>query len=212
MRTIPVALIIAMTILPLFIAPVSAMYVLSSLTLAPDGPLVPGAQQEIIARYAVLPSGPTTFVPGHNLQMLTNLTDASWNIQVMVDGRNAARQTGSGKAVFVNGELLSYPATRDVSFEVIINGSVPGSAGAPVIVLHVVEIDNTGDIVPGSANTINEPVSEQNSTVEATATLTPPPVNVPAGLPSPTKSPAFNSIACIAALGTGLVLVSRRGA
>ena len=141
----------AITIFSLIIAPVSATYVLSNLTLAPGGPLVPGAQQEVIARYALLPSGSTTFVPGHNLQMLTALTDASSGLQVIVDGRNAARQTGAGKAVFVDGEILSYPTDRDVSIEVTVRGLVPRNTSGPLTVLQVGEVDNTGGIVPGSA-------------------------------------------------------------
>ena len=151
MRTVPITYFVLFTAILIVVAPVSATYVLSNVSLSPDGPLVPGAHQQVIASYTLLPSGSTTFVSGHNLQLLTNLTGAMWDIQVIVDGRNAARQTGSGKVVFVNGEILSYPTTRDVSFAVTIRGEVPGDAVGQVMVLHVGEVDNTGGIVPGSA-------------------------------------------------------------
>jgi len=203
--------LIAIATILFVIAPVSATYVLSNLTLAPGGPPFPGVPQEVIATYVLLPSGPTTFVPGHNLQMLTNLTNASWNIQVIVDGRNAARQTASGTVAFVNGEILSYPATRDVSFAVTITGRVPGNAVDQLMVLQVGEVDNTGGIVPGSASTLNEPLAGQPSPTEAATPVgaVTALVSVPAASPSPTKSSGFASGACIAALSVGLVLLSR---
>lgn len=212
MRTTFIASFIAVIIILFAITPASAAYVMSDLALAPEGPLVPGTQLEVIATYALLPSGSTTFVPGHNLQMTTDLAGAKWNIQVIVDGRNAARQTGSGNAVFVNGEILSYPTTRDVSFMVTIDGAVPDHASGQATVLRIGEVDNTGGIVPGSLNVLNEPLAGQIPLAGATKTpaQTPIPAYVPVTVPSTTKSSGFTSFACIAAIGTGCVLLSRR--
>jgi len=188
--------------------PVAATLILSDVSFLPNPPLVPGGQQHMTAKYAILPSGSTTFIRGHELQMQTTLVNARWNIQIVVDGQNAAQQTATGNAAFVNGALLSYPTSRDVSLIVTIDGIVPQTVGNQVVVIQVEEIDNTGNIVPGSVMTINQPVAEQATAPQVTAfpTLTAPVAMQP---PSPTKSPGFLMTACIIALGLGCVIGKR---
>ena len=104
----------------------------------------------MVAQYTIIPSGSATFPKGHDLQMQTNLTDARWTIQVIVDGNTAARQTASGSTAFVNGAILSYTTDHDVSFTATIDGSVPEAVNSSVTLLQMVEIDNTGSAMPGS--------------------------------------------------------------
>lgn len=200
---------IALLILLALAPTVSGTLVLSDVAFTPDAPLVAGSQQQVVARYAIIPSGSTTFARGHELQMQTGLADAKWSIQVTLDQRNAAYQTASGNAAFVNGELLSYSTTHDVGMIVTIDGFVPQDATSPLMVLQIDEIDNSGSIVPGSTLTISQPVAGRVPVVSSTPapTLTRPLVT-PAS--QPTKAAGFPAIAGLAALAAGFLAVLRR--
>ena len=184
-RTATFVCIIALLLL---ITPAAATLVLTDAVFAPNPPFLNGARQHAIVKFFISPSGATTFVPGHQLQMETGLANAQWNIQVRVDGRNDARQSASGSAAFVNGALLSYSTDNDVSLEVTIDGVVPHIQRDQVIVLQVKEIDNTGDVVPGSVITLSQPVAGEPATPQQIAFPTPKPTPVPH---LPTKSAAF---------------------
>jgi hypothetical protein len=181
-------------------SPAGATVVLSDESFSPNAPLIVGGQQHMTAKFAILPSGSTTFIKGHELQMQTGLVNAQWNIQVIVDGQNAARQTASGTAAFVNGALLTYPTSRDVSLVVTIDATVPQTNGNQIMVLQLEDLDNAENVVPGSVITISQPVAALVSTSGQTAfpTHTHPLVTQS---PSRTASPGFSMPAIIIALG-----------
>jgi hypothetical protein len=182
-------------VLLLVVLPAAASPILVTDSFSPNPPLVPGGQQLAVSTFAI-PSG-TTFPKTHNLQLQTGLTDAQWTIQVILDGNDAARQTATGSAAFINGELLAYSVNHDVSFTVTINGKVPGSATGTVTVVDMVEIDNTGTIVPGSQIVVTQPVQGLIPVTITTGipALTTPPATTP--VPA-TKSPGFSGFIGIA--------------
>jgi hypothetical protein len=163
----------------------------------------------VTAQYYVGPSGATTFIKGHELQMQTDLANAPWNIQVLLDGRNAAQQSASGSAAFLNGEILSYSTNHDVSLSVTVDGTVPQTQSDQVMMLQVEEIDNSGNIVPGSMIPLIQPVAGQPVPAAQTVlpTLTPPLV-IP---PSPTKPAGFTPTAGILASGALFIVGKRDG-
>jgi hypothetical protein len=182
-------------LLLLLVLPAAASPILVSESFTPNPPLISGGQQQIVATFAI-PSG-TTFPKNHEIQMQTDLTNAQWNIQVILDGNNAARQSASGSAAFINGEILSYSVNHDVRFTVTITGKVPPSQSGIVTVVQLVEIDNAGSIVPESEIDIVQPVAEVPAPVTAgTAfpTQTPPLVTTS----PPAQSPGFSSVVCLA--------------
>ncbi|MDD4137303.1 MAG: hypothetical protein PHT99_05345 [Methanoregula sp.] len=195
-------------LLLLIVIPAAASPMLASDSFTPNPPIVPDGQQQVVATFAI-PSG-TSFPTTHNLQMQTDLVTAQWNIQVILDGNNAARQTVSGSTAFINGEILSYSINSDVRFTVTINGKVPASATGTVTLLRLVEIDNTGGIVPGSEIDIVQPVT---GTTPAPAVTTVPTRTSPLVTTSSpvTKSPGFTIV--IGILGcsmAGLIRMRRR--
>ena len=192
----------------LLVTPAAAMLALSGLSLLPGAPLVPGGQQHLTARFTLSPSGATTFIRSHELQMQTDLAEARWNIQVLLDGRNAARQSATGSAAFVNGEILSYSTNHDISLEVTIDGVIPQSQGDQVMVLQAEEIDNAGNVVPGSVITLSQPVAGQPATAVQTALPTLTPIIVP---PSPTASAGFPVTAGLLAFALVVVIMARSG-
>lgn len=192
----------------LLVTPIAATYTLSDVSYNPNPPLVIGGQQQVTATFYIGPSGSTTFIKSHELQMQTDLVNARWNIQVIQNGRNAAQQSATGSAAFVNGEILSYPNNNDISLQVTVNGVVPQTQSGQVMVLQVEEIDNSNNVVPGSVIMLSQPVAGQPATAVQTVlpTLTPP-IVIP---PSPTKSSGFTMIAGIFALGLAIIVMARR--
>jgi hypothetical protein len=189
---------LAFVVVMVQVIPATANMTLTGVSYAPNPPLLIGMQQHVTAKYYVGPSGATTFIPGHQLQMQTELVNAQWNIQVLVDGRNAARQSASGSTVFVNGVLLSYSTNQDVSLDVTIDGVVPEAQAYQMMVLLVKEIDNSGSVVPGSTILISQPVAGQPATTTQTMFPIPAPTLI---LPSPTTSAGFPVTTGIFAIG-----------
>ncbi len=186
--------------------PAAATLILSDVSYTPDSPLVIGRQQLVTVKYFISPSGATTFASGHEIQMQTDLEDARWNIQVLVDGRDAAQQSASGSAAFVNGALLSYSTNNDVSLEVTIDGDVPLTPGDQVLMLQVKEIDNSGTVVPGSVIRLSHPVSGRPGIPGQTVYTTLTPTVAP---PTPAKTAGFPVTCGIPSLFLILILFFR---
>jgi len=133
--------------------------------------------------------------------------NAQWNIQVIQNGRNAARQTASGSVAFVNGALLSYPSNNDVYLSVTIDGIVPQGEGDQIMMLQAKEIDNSGNVVPDSVITISQTVAGQPTTAPVTVLSTPVPTTI---LPSPTTSVGFPVILGILAISILVIILHRK--
>ncbi|AGB01638.1 hypothetical protein Metfor_0575 [Methanoregula formicica SMSP] len=192
----------------IFVIPVAASPVLTSESFTPNPPLIPGDGQEVVATFAI-PSG-TTFPRDHEIQMTTQLENAKWNIQVVVDGHNSAQQTASGTAAFINGMVLSYSVNHDVRFTVTVTGTVPPAATGSVTVIDLIEIDNTGNIMSGSEIVVSQPAagSPTAPAVITVPTRTPP---LTTASPAATRSPAFSAVVGILASGmAGVVWMRRR--
>jgi hypothetical protein len=190
----------------LLCTPAAATLILSGVSYSPDTPLVISRQQQVTATYFISPSGATTFSSGHQIQMQTDLENAQWNLQVLVDGRHAAQQTASGSAAFMNGALLSYATNNDVSLEVTVDGVIPLKQGDQVLMLLVEEIDNSGSVVPGSVIRLSHPVAGQPATPGQTAYPLPSPIVVP---PTPAKTPGFPVTCGILALSLVYIILFR---
>jgi hypothetical protein len=197
----------ALLVFLLLVTPVTATYTLTSVSYLPNPPLVPGGTQQVAANFYIGPSGATTFIVNHELQMQTSLTNARWNIQVIQNGRNAAQQSASGSAAFVNGAILSYSNNNDVTLSVTVNGIVPQTPDAQVMLLQVEEIDNSNNVVPGSIITLSQPVAGQTVTADPTVlpTLTPPVVP-----PAPTKSAGLPCAAAILPICLMALILKKR--
>lgn len=181
--------------------PVSATFQIQQSSINPSQvPLQPGAKQSVTADISIIPQGMTTFIPGYQLQLTTDLVAPQWDVQVMVNGRPAAVIPVTGSTAFINGFLLSYPNNNDVAVDVSVTGIVPSGVSSANL-LQVVELDNSGQTVTGSAQTISEPVAVPVTTVVTSPAVTR--TSVPAtSAPAPTKSPGPG----LAVLTGGLLL------
>jgi hypothetical protein len=170
-------------------SPALAALVITNVSFSPVPPLMGGDEQHTVTTIAVLPTGATTFSRTHMLQMQTSLTNARWNIQVIVDGVPAAQQSASGTGAFVNGYLLSYPTTSDVSFTITLNGTVSTGTNPNVTILQVTELDTSNQPVPGSSLTVIAPRISPSHGAVATPEGT---VAVPAvAIHAPTRAGTF---------------------
>jgi len=144
-----------------FVIPGSATYSLRDVTVTPSGDTYPpGISLNSSAALPIVPAGPTTFIEGYTLVLSTDLNQAGWNIRVMVDGNQAAVFQKFGNTVFINGYLLSYPVTRDVEVRVALEGAVPPSRGESTFsVLRAIELNNQGQVVSGSEQTVKGTIS-----------------------------------------------------
>jgi len=193
------------------VCPVTAAYSLSNSSYSPDTLLTPNNSETVSATFYLLPSGTVTFVKSHSLQLSTGLADADWEIQVVLDGRNAAYQTGSGNATFVNGILLSYPTSHDVSLGVTVNGTVPAGSTGSITVLQVEELDNSNSVVPGSVITLNRSVVSSPMLMSTPESAEPAlPVSTVPLSPVVTQTPGFGF--CLVFLAIAAVFLLKKDA
>jgi len=186
------------------VAPASATFQIQQSELNPSTiPLQPKSQQSVTAIVVIIPQGTTTFIEGNQLQLTTGLADPQWDVQVMVNGIPAAVIPGRSNTVFINGFLLSYPNSNDVSVSASVTGNIPAGVSS-VDLIQVLQLNNAGQVIPGAVQTISEPVA-----VPATPVLTTPPVTATpvatVATPSPTKAPGPGPFILIGGLIFGIL-------
>lgn len=173
------------------VMPVSATFQIQQTELNPSAvPLQPGSQQSVTAIIAIIPQGTTTFIIGNQLQLTTGLSLPQWDIQVMVNGIPAAVIPAKGNTAFINGFLLSYPTSDDVSVSASVTGIVPSGVSS-VNLLEVSQQNNAGQTVPGAVQTISEPVAVPATPI-TTLSLPPSSPVTTMATPAPTKSPGLS--------------------
>ncbi len=163
-RSLPVALLFA-----LLASPASAYPYGEEVAVTPSAQyLPPGTPMVVDCTVLLIPSGEQTFVPGHTLVISTDLDYSEVAVQVYVDRRPAASLSGFGSVLFVNGYLLAYPSTRDVSIAVVVKGSIPEDARNSITVFRIEELDNSGSVIAPSVFTVEQFVSETGPGVTTT--------------------------------------------
>ncbi|MCU0630147.1 MAG: hypothetical protein MUF37_03210 [Methanoregulaceae archaeon] len=181
------------------VVPVTATFQIQQSELNPSKmPLEPKTQQSVTAIIAIIPQGVTTFIVGNQLQLTTGLTAPQWDVQVMVNGIPAAVIPAKGNTAFINGFLLSYPTSDDVTVSASVTGIVPSGVSS-VNLLEVVQQNNAGVTVPGSTQTISAPVAVPTTGV--LTTLPTPSSPAPAmATPAPTSTPGLSPVVLIGVL------------
>jgi hypothetical protein len=193
-------------LLVLLTVPVTASFVFQDVSVSPDPPLSPGQAVSGTSILVIVPQGgPSTFVGSNQIVLTTDLDSARWNVVVVVNGKPAAQMPVNGNTVFINGFLLSYPVSSDVAVSIQVNGSVPSTAGPGVTIVEAVQLNNAGQAVPGSAQSVSEPLQVPSTAVPTTTPVTP---SIPQTTTGPTKTPGFTATAGAISLGLcGLFLI-----
>jgi hypothetical protein len=174
------------TILSLIIVPGAATYALQNVQVQPPTDMLsPEIPVNFHATAQIIPQGPTTYIEGYTMVLSSDLDRARWDVVVHVDGNRAAVFQNTGSTVFINGYLLSYPTSRDVTVEIQVEGYTPSDPpGSTFIVLRIVELNNQGQVVSGSEQTVTRKLASigpEPTTLMATTEATVP-ANTKAGI------------------------------
>lgn len=126
----------------------SASISVGNIAMSPSGDLVSG-QTQSSASFTVNfgSSGGYTFETTNSLQMETELADATWSYNVILDGIENPANTEAGPNIRISGWELSYPSDRTISLKVKVAGTAPVvTDSTEKVILRVREL--------GSGNTL----------------------------------------------------------
>jgi hypothetical protein len=117
----------------------------------------------------------TAFSTYDDLQFVTGLDDPVWSYTILVNDIQNTRPTERGKILTIGGYELSYQNQDEVVVKLALHGRVPATAaaGANISVLKIQELDARSAVIGYSVIDISHLV----------------------GLPTPTPTPAYGSVA-----------------
>jgi hypothetical protein len=105
-------------------------------------------------------SGPdTTFDPSHELVLSTTLSDARWDLTLVVGGAENVQPAVHNNTTTLSGFILSYPKGTDESLKIRLTGKAPGtgvpctSAGRTILLIQ--EYDARHSPVPGTSRALD---------------------------------------------------------
>lgn len=197
-------------VLVICIAPCSAEFTISSVSVDPPGFQFAGTGMTINAVIDVSTGTTGNFIRENRIRLTSDLVDPRWVPVVMLDGQEIPLTAKSGDEIVISGENLSYPASRAVNLIVKQTGKVPSDRVSGENLLVIEELDAKGTVV-GSAFI---PMPEVPLDTPAAATPTKKPTTVKVFTPIPTdttpESPVMSGAAVIALAGAVVVVVRRR--
>ncbi|MCE5297440.1 MAG: hypothetical protein MUE45_06935 [Methanoregulaceae archaeon] len=144
----PLQVIGILIILISIVGVASASISVGNIAMSPSGDLVSG-QTQSSASFTVNfgSSGGYTFETTNSLQMETELADATWSYNVILDGIENPANTEAGPNIRISGWELSYPSDRTISLKVKVAGTAPVvTDSTEKVILRVREL--------GSGNTL----------------------------------------------------------
>jgi hypothetical protein len=138
----------------LFVQSVSGVISVDNLAISPSGDLISGRSPpgQVSVSFVIdfFPEGGLTFSSSDTLGMSTDLDNAQWTYQTMLDGNADPGRTATGKNLDITGWELSYPSRRDLSLRVNLTGDVPVvTATGKKTIIRVADFNRNG-VVPGS--------------------------------------------------------------
>ena len=117
----------------------------------------------------------TAFSPYDDLQFVTGLDDPVWSYTILVNGVENARPGDRGKTLTIGGYELSYRDQDEIIVKMALRGHVPATAatGVNISVMKIQELDARSSVITSSVIDAGHLV----------------------GLPTPTPTPAYGSVA-----------------
>jgi hypothetical protein len=120
----------------------------SSITVDPSGSLVPGTSVLVSYKVDFSASGDETFPSSNELQMSTDLDDATWTYSLVLDGIDQPQPSGGGRVLSVSGWILSYPSSVEESLKVTLEGKAPTvTQTTNRTMIKIQEIDSRNNII-----------------------------------------------------------------
>jgi hypothetical protein len=129
----------------------SATISVGNIVISPSGDLVSGLTQSS-ANFKVNfgSSGGHTFESSNSLQMETELEDATWTYNVILDGVENPAKTEAGPNIRLSGWELSYPSDREISLKVKVAGTAPVVTNSTEKIIMRVRELGTGNTLVGT--------------------------------------------------------------
>lgn len=145
----PLQLIGILIVLISIVGVVSASISVGSIAITPSGDLVSGQTQSSASfKVNFVSSGGYTFDSGNSLQMETDLTNATWTYNTILDGIENPSKTEVGTNIRLSGWELSYPSTREISLKVKVAGTAPVvTTSTEKIIVKVREVGSSNTLV-----------------------------------------------------------------
>lgn len=123
-----------------------------NIAITPSGSLISGQTQVRSTFIIEFPaSGGKTFDDTNSLQLSSEMDNPTWTYSLVLDEVENPSKTEVGQNVNINGWLLSYPAKRELSMKVTMEGTAPVVDGtSEKIVISVKELDSKGKAIASS--------------------------------------------------------------
>jgi len=142
---------ILLSVVLIFCIQAVAAFAVSSITVDPSGSLVPSTPVIITYKVDFTGSGDETFPSGDEIQMSTDLDAAKWTYTLVLDGVETPQPDTSGRVVSVSGWVLSYPASKEESLKVTVQGNAPSiTQTANKTLIKLCEFDSHGNLMASS--------------------------------------------------------------
>jgi hypothetical protein len=128
---------------------VSASISVGNIAITPSGDLVSGQTQSSASfKVNFVSSGGYTFDNGNSLQMETDLADAIWTYNSVLDGIETPSKTEAGTNIRLSGWELSYPSNHEISLNVKVAGKAPVVTNSTEkIIVKVREVGRSNTLV-----------------------------------------------------------------
>ena len=148
-----IAKLIGFLILIFCIVQVStAAIAVRNIDISPSSNLVSGQTQVSVSFVIDFAStGGYTFDSENTLQMSTDLDSATWSYIIIQDGIENPAVLEVGPNININGWVLSYPSSREISMRVNMNGVAPQvTTSEEKTVIRVAELSSVGSVISGT--------------------------------------------------------------
>ncbi len=145
----PLQLIGILIVLISIVGVVSASISVGNIAITPSGDLVSGQTQSSASfKINFVSSGGYTFDSGNSVQMETDLADATWTYNTVLDGIENPSKTEAGSNIRLSGWELSYPSSREISLKVKVAGTAPVVTNSTEkIIVKVREVGSNNNLV-----------------------------------------------------------------
>lgn len=155
------------------LVPVVSAFTVSSIIVSPSGTLDPGDPVNI--SYAVYAASGVAFPSYDDLQFVTELNDPVWSYTIAVNGVKNIRPVEGGRVLTISGFELSYQNRDEVIVTVSLAGDIPPgwATGVNRTLVRIQELDSRGAVIPSTVVVIDRFI----------------------GLPTPTPTPSFGTLA-----------------
>jgi hypothetical protein len=158
----------------LFCIQAVSAFVVSSITVDPSGAMVSDTPVIVSFKIELTGAGDETFTSGNELQMSTDLDKARWTYALVLDGVETPQPENTGRVLSVSGWILAYPAEKEESLKVTLEGVTPKiSKTSEKNMIRITEYDShnnplTSTIVYKNATIVNpSEITDRINTLKA---------------------------------------------